>query len=63
MIKVTDISGPYLQIESKLFLCHDSTNCTYSRIPTPAFSTALAFYDGYRAEKLPANLIQVSITY
>ncbi|XP_053209533.1 6-phosphogluconate dehydrogenase, decarboxylating-like [Panonychus citri] len=27
-------------------------------IPTPAFSTALAFYDGYRAEKLPANLIQ-----
>lgn len=28
-------------------------------IPTPAFSTALAFYDGYRAEKLPANLIQV----
>ena len=28
-------------------------------IPTPAFSTALAFYDGYRSEKLPANLIQV----
>jgi hypothetical protein len=29
-------------------------------IPTPAFSTALAFYDGYRSAKLPANLIQVS---
>ena len=29
-------------------------------IPTPAFSTALAFYDGYRSEKLPANLIQVN---
>ena len=28
-------------------------------IPTPAFSTALAFYDGYRSAKLPANLIQV----
>jgi len=27
-------------------------------IPTPAFSTALAFYDGYRSEKLPANLLQ-----
>lgn len=29
-------------------------------IPTPCFSTALAFYDGYRSERLPANLIQVS---
>ncbi|HEY0307422.1 MAG TPA: decarboxylating NADP(+)-dependent phosphogluconate dehydrogenase [Acidobacteriaceae bacterium] len=27
-------------------------------IPTPAFSTALAFYDGYRTERLPANLLQ-----
>jgi len=27
-------------------------------IPTPAFSTALAFYDGYRTPQLPANLIQ-----
>jgi 6-phosphogluconate dehydrogenase len=27
-------------------------------VPTPAFSTALAFYDGYRAERLPANLLQ-----
>lgn len=28
-------------------------------IPTPAFSTALAFFDGYRSARLPANLIQV----
>ena len=28
-------------------------------IPVPAFSSALAFYDGIRSEKLPANLIQV----
>lgn len=28
-------------------------------IPIPAFSTALAFYDGFRCEVLPANLIQV----
>ncbi len=27
-------------------------------VPTPAFSTALAFYDGYRSESLPANLLQ-----
>jgi len=27
-------------------------------VPTPAFSTALAFYDGYRTELLPANLLQ-----
>jgi 6-phosphogluconate dehydrogenase len=27
-------------------------------VPTPAFSTALAFFDGYRCERLPANLLQ-----
>jgi len=27
-------------------------------IPMPAFSTALAFYDGYRTARLPANLLQ-----
>jgi len=27
-------------------------------VPVPALSTALAFYDGYRAERLPANLLQ-----
>jgi len=27
-------------------------------IPVPAFSCALAFYDGYRCARLPANLIQ-----
>ncbi len=27
-------------------------------IPTPAYSSALAFYDAYRTERLPANLIQ-----
>lgn len=32
-------------------------------IPTPAFSTALAFYDGYRSSQLPANLIQAQRDY
>jgi 6-phosphogluconate dehydrogenase len=27
-------------------------------VPMPAFSTALAFYDGYRTVRLPANLLQ-----
>ncbi|MGH7876876.1 MAG: NADP-dependent phosphogluconate dehydrogenase, partial [Candidatus Dormibacteraceae bacterium] len=27
-------------------------------VPTPAFSSALAYYDGYRRERSPANLIQ-----
>ncbi len=27
-------------------------------IPVPAYSSALAFYDGYRSNRLPANLIQ-----
>jgi 6-phosphogluconate dehydrogenase len=32
-------------------------------VPTPAFSTALAFYDGFRAERLPANLLQAQRDY
>ena len=32
-------------------------------IPTPAFSSALAFYDGYRSANLPANLLQAQRDY
>ncbi|CAG8550994.1 11053_t:CDS:2 [Paraglomus occultum] len=32
-------------------------------IPIPAFSTALAFYDGYRHARLPANLLQAQRDY
>ncbi|MDZ7722323.1 MAG: decarboxylating NADP(+)-dependent phosphogluconate dehydrogenase [candidate division KSB1 bacterium] len=32
-------------------------------IPIPALSTALAFYDGYRSERLPANLLQAQRDY
>jgi len=32
-------------------------------IPTPAFSTALAFFDGYRADRLSANLLQAQRDY
>jgi 6-phosphogluconate dehydrogenase len=32
-------------------------------IPLPAFSAALAFYDGYRSARLPANLLQAQRDY
>ena len=32
-------------------------------IPLPAFSTALSFFDGYRSEVVPANLIQAQRDY
>jgi len=32
-------------------------------IPVPAISTALAFYDAYRTERLPANLLQAQRDY
>jgi len=32
-------------------------------LPTPAFSTALAFFDGYRCARLPANLLQAQRDY
>jgi len=32
-------------------------------IPIPAFSSALAFYDGYRSQRLPANLLQAQRDY
>ncbi|MCL2762845.1 MAG: decarboxylating NADP(+)-dependent phosphogluconate dehydrogenase [Treponema sp.] len=32
-------------------------------IPTPAFASALAYFDGYRNERLPANLLQAQRDY
>jgi len=39
--------------------------CTAVRlgIPVPAFATALAYYDGYRQARLPANLLQAQRDY
>jgi 6-phosphogluconate dehydrogenase len=34
-----------------------------SGIPVPAFSSALSYYDGYRSETLPANLLQAQRDY
>ena len=32
-------------------------------IAVPAMSSALAYYDGYRTERLPANLLQAQRDY
>jgi len=32
-------------------------------VPVPAFTTALSFFDGYRSERLPANLLQAQRDY
>lgn len=47
---------------------HESLRRVLSRaisegIPVPTLSTALAFYDGYRSERLPANLLQAQRDY
>lgn len=34
-----------------------------SGVPMPAMTSALAYYDGYRCEKLPANLLQAQRDY
>ncbi|KZC10255.1 6-phosphogluconate dehydrogenase, decarboxylating [Dufourea novaeangliae] len=39
------------------------SNAVQLGIPTPALSTALAFYDGFRTARLPANLLQAQRDY
>jgi 6-phosphogluconate dehydrogenase len=48
--------------------CQDSWRETVAAavkwgVPVPAFSAALSFFDGFRREKLPANLIQAQRDY
>ncbi|GAA3415679.1 NADP-dependent phosphogluconate dehydrogenase [Streptosporangium vulgare] len=58
---VTLLAAPYFA--DALTLAQDSWRRVVSKaaelgIPAPGFSTALAYYDGLRAERLPAALIQ-----
>ncbi len=39
------------------------TRAIAAGIPTPAYGSALAFYDAFRTERLPANLIQAQRDY
>mgnify|MGYP005834117981 CR=1 FL=1 len=42
---------------------HVVVTAVASGIPAPAFTTALAYYDGVRSESLPANLLQAQRDY
>ncbi|HID75906.1 MAG TPA: decarboxylating NADP(+)-dependent phosphogluconate dehydrogenase [Planctomycetaceae bacterium] len=42
---------------------HVVATAVHLGIPTPALATALAYYDGYRSERLPANLLQAQRDY
>jgi 6-phosphogluconate dehydrogenase len=39
------------------------TTAVYWGVPVPAMSSALAYFDGYRNERLPANLLQAQRDY
>ena len=39
------------------------TQAVQMGVPMPAISSALAYYDGYRSERLPANLLQAQRDY
>ncbi len=39
------------------------TTAIEAGVPVPAFTTALAFFDGFRSERLPANLLQAQRDY
>ena len=45
------------------FLAARVSEAVLAGVPVPAFTTALAFYDGYRSERLPANLLQAQRDY
>ena len=42
---------------------HVVTEAVKAGIPVPAFTTALCYFDGFRSERLPANLLQAQRDY
>src|SRR6202012_3036660 len=42
---------------------HVVSNAVTTGLPVPALSSALSFYDAYRTERLPANLLQAQRDY
>jgi 6-phosphogluconate dehydrogenase len=51
---ITTAEGPWRRVVA---------TAVQSGLPVPALSSALAFYDGYRRERLPANLTQAQRDY
>ncbi|MBU0926870.1 MAG: decarboxylating NADP(+)-dependent phosphogluconate dehydrogenase [Spirochaetes bacterium] len=74
-IKEAFAKNPYLQnlllddyFRSVIERCQGSWRRVISKaveagVPVPALATALSFYDGYRCERLPANLLQAQRDY
>jgi len=52
--KIKSLSGGFREVVS---------SAAKAGIPTPAFCSALSWFDGYRAEKSPANLLQAQRDY
>jgi len=57
-----DYFGDILQ-KSQASLRRVVSSAVAMGIPVPTLSTALAFFDGYRSERLPANLLQAQRDY
>jgi 6-phosphogluconate dehydrogenase len=51
---VNDAQGAWRRVVATAVTCG---------VPVPAFSSALAWFDGYRSERLPANLLQAQRDY
>jgi len=51
---IEDAQGPWRRVVA---------TAVQSGVPAPAFSSALAYFDGYRSERLPANLLQAQRDY
>lgn len=54
--------------KEKVEICQQSwrkviATAVQNGIPVPAFAAALSYYDGYRSERLPANLLQAQRDY
>ncbi|MDN6195837.1 MAG: NADP-dependent phosphogluconate dehydrogenase [Atopostipes suicloacalis] len=54
----TEVSGNYQQAVRNIV-----SLSVQSGIPSPAFSSAISYYDSYRSERLPANIIQAQRDY
>lgn len=49
--------------ECQMSLRRIVASCAMNGVPVPAFAAALSYYDGYRSERLPANLLQAQRDY
>jgi len=65
VLKATKVDGVYDKDPAKFpdAVKIDAMSFEQAGVPVPAFSSALSFYDSYRSEQLPANLLQAQRDY